>query len=111
MYCGSAPPHRVTRLATGAPRTPLAAARSAAASAVSSASSRCSTCSSPIRPTEQRTKIRSGARCRSCGHFTEENVTALTGWPSTAGTRYPLVSGSCGNAARGYASVTMAMLA
>ena len=100
VYCGSAPPHRVTRLAIGAPWIPVAAARSAAASAASSVSSRWSTASSPTRPTEQR-MMSTGSRSSSrCGHLTVENVTALTARPSTAGTRNPLPCGTAGNAER-----------
>src|SRR5258708_2114618 len=87
VYWGRAPPQRVTTASAGPPRAPVAAARSAAASPMSSRSSRCRIASSPIRPTEQRTSTRPSARDRRCGHLTEENVTAFTGRPATAGTR------------------------
>ena len=72
-----------------------------------------------MRPTEQRTISSGSAPCAvtsaRCGHLTVEKVTALTARPSTAGTRYPLQPSAArpspGNAERGYASVTIAMLA
>ena len=79
------PPHRSPGHAAGAPRTPVAAARSAAARPVSSRVIALQQRLLAHPATEQRTISRPALR--RCGHLTVLKVTALTACPSTAGTR------------------------
>src|SRR6266542_6316420 len=112
-YCGSPPPHLVTRVASGGADSPVRAARSARTNATRSASSRRSGPGSPYRPTDARTTVCPPARC---AHFAEEKVIALTVRPSTAGTSRPLPATEGprprrGGVEPGYTTVTTAMLA
>src|SRR5690606_14744493 len=111
VYCGNAPPQRVTLESTGVPDKPVASRRSASTPVTRSASSRCSSATWPCRPIDARSTTRSPLAAPSHGHFTDEYVTALTNRPSTGGTRKPDVDGRVGKAERGRARVTMAMLA
>ncbi len=89
-YCGSPPPHRVTRLSTGSAvdaeqRPQLAADERDQVGVVESQRP-----SSPIRPTEARSTVTSPA---SSGHFCVERVTAFVASRSPAPTSSPLPAG------------------
>ncbi len=107
-YCGRPPPQRVTSAASGGGQRRRRAGRPARARTRStrSASARCSTACSPYRPIEARRRAPVPSGPRRCAHLVLKKVTALTAYPSVAGTRKPDSSGS--SASGGSASVTSA---
>src|SRR3954452_6455554 len=104
-YCGSPPPHRVTRASTGAAVIPSSGRNSRRTRSISSPSSSCSGRVSPIRPTDARSSVRPSV---AIGHFCGDSVMALVTSRSPDPTSSPL-PGTPSTA--GKANVTIAMLA